>query len=161
MFRNVNRYELTPMTELDAAAISAWEYPTSYENDLIRHAAIQCADPGLRERQFRSVRQDGRLCGFLQWFPLTAEDGSRIIRLGLGQRPDLCGLGNGAGFVRFIVGATREQHPGVIVELEVDAGHIRARKAYEKAGFIAVDEYELPGSDQRLVPVVSMIWKDS
>lgn len=157
-------YRLEPMTERDAAAISAWRYPPPYDAyDWLpwEQAAAErrdYADPDVRERQYRAVRCGDELCGFVQWFPLAAEEGAPIVRLGLGLKPDWCGRGRGAGFARFAAQATAERHPGHRIDLEVAKDNARAIAAYEKAGFRAVDEYDLPLPGRGIVPVVNMIW---
>lgn len=158
-------YRLRPMTLQDAELISRWRYPPPYDvyngPDPASAAGERCGwfDPLVRSRQYRSVDWRGGLCGFVQWFPLIDEAGGPIVRLGLGLRPELCGGGRGAGFARFAAHTASSAHPNARIELEVAADNLRALKAYEKAGFIADDEYEafLPG--RGLVPVVCMAWR--
>jgi RimJ/RimL family protein N-acetyltransferase len=160
-------YRLAPMSERDAAAICEWRYPAPYDiynwppwEQAVREGR-DIADSGLRERQYRSVYRDGRLYGFAQWFPLVADRGPSLIRLGLGLRPDVCGAGEGAAFAAFLAEETAALHPGRLVDLEVAKINVRARKAYEKAGFIAADEYELPVPGGGTTAVVNMIYLPS
>ena len=160
-------YRLAPMTERDAAAICEWRYPAPYDiynwppwEQAVREGR-DFADPDVRERQYRSVYWSGRLVGFAQWFPLIAEEGPPIVRLGLGLRPDDCGAGEGAAFAAFLAAETAALHPGRLVDLEVAKDNVRARKAYEKAGFRAADEYELPIPGGGSTAVVNMIYLPS
>ncbi|MCI3926843.1 GNAT family N-acetyltransferase [Paenibacillus sp. TRM 82003] len=150
------------MTPARAEAIASWRYPAPYERYAFEHwdalvaEGRQLADPELRERQFRCVLEADELCGFLQWFPLTAEEGPDLVRLGLGLRPDLCGQGRGAGFASFVAAETARLHPGRLIDLEVAASNRRAIRAYERAGFRVVDEYELA-----LGRTYAMVWRPS
>lgn len=97
-------------------------------------------DRQIRETQYVSVLNDeGLLVGFAQLFPLTG-----VTRLGLGMRPELCGYGYGAEFVRCIVEEAKRRRPGDEIDLEVLEWNVRARKTYEKAGFAVTDWYERP-----------------
>ena len=159
----MNPFRLVPMTEHHAAAIASWRYPKPYERynsepwERLSAEGKGMADPIIREKQFRSVLRQGQLCGFAQWFPLTAEHAqdaaSSIIRLGLGLRPDLCGRGLGADFVRFIAQETAKQHPSAVIDLEVAADNLRAIRAYERAGFRKTDEYIVAGES-----IICMEW---
>lgn len=158
-------FRLAPMTESDAIAISSWHYPPPYEmyNWIPWKTALEqerdYAVPKIRRQQFRSVYYGGELCGFVQWFPLLAEDGSRaVIRLGLGLRPDWCGKGRGADFAAFLAATAAQGHPGCEIDLEVAAANVRAIRAYKRAGFIIAGEYELPSSQIRGDLVYCMVW---
>ncbi|HZG76605.1 MAG TPA: GNAT family N-acetyltransferase [Paenibacillus sp.] len=160
-------YRLAPMTERDAAAICEWRYPAPYDiynwppwEQAVREGR-DFADPVVRERQYRSVWREDRLCGFAQWFPLAAEVGPPLIRLGLGLRPEDCGAGAGAAFAAFLARETASRHPGRLVDLEVAKDNVRARNAYEKAGFREADEYELPVPGKGSIAVVNMIYLPS
>jgi len=157
-------YRLGPMTERDAAAICEWRYPAPYDiynwpswEQAVRESR-DMADADIRDRQFRTVRRGDELFGFVQWFPLVAEDGTRIVRLGLGIRPDAVGSGQGEGFVTFLVRETAARHPGSLIDLEVAKPNVRARRAYERAGFRAVDEYERPFAGGGSEVVVNMVY---
>lgn len=144
------RYRLVPMTVRHAEAIASWRYPPPYARygfepwDVLLAEGRELADPDVRERQYRSVLELDELCGFVQWFPLAAEDGPDVVRLGLGQRPDLCGRGRGAGFAAYVAAETARLHPGRLVDLEVAADNRRAIRAYERAGFRFAEAYDLP-----------------
>ena len=101
------------------------------------------ADSALRAAQYASVL-DGknRLIGFIQFFPLEG-DPIGTTRLGLGLRPDLCGLQSGIG-VAFLRACTEEalrRDPRKAVDLEVLTWNLRAIKTYERSGFRVVDRY--------------------
>lgn len=105
---------------------------------------FEFGDPVLRDMQYAAVlAEDGSFIGFAQFFPL----GASVIRLGLGLRPNLCGQGLGALFVRTIAEEALRRSPGCEVDLEVFTWNTRAIRTYEKAGFITEDTYMRPAPD--------------
>jgi ribosomal-protein-alanine N-acetyltransferase len=158
-------YSLMPMNETHAIDIAAWRYPAPFERYNHKPWAEQkaegreLADPAVRSQQYRSILQEGQLYGYVQWFPLAAEDGPDIVRLGLGVRPDACGRGCGASFVAFVARETASRHPRRRIDLEVAADNPRAIRAYERAGFQVVDAYDLPCPRQGdAIPTLNMLW---
>lgn len=96
------------------------------------------ADPKLREEQYRAVLdEEGVLWGFAQFFPIVG-----VTRLGLGMRPDFCGLGYGIDFVRAIAAEAKRKAPSNEIDLEVLTWNIRAFRVYQKAGFVHTDTYD-------------------
>ena len=75
--------------------------------------------------------------GFAQLFPMEG-----VTRLGLGMRPDWCGLGMGKRFVQSIVAEARRRRPEDEIDLEVLAWNERAIRTYRNAGFQLTDTYE-------------------
>jgi len=137
-------FQLVPFTEMHGQLICSWSYPSPYDLynwrpwDTMLAAQEEFADPQLREEQYRAViDQDATLWGFAQLFPMAG-----VTRLGLGMRPDLCGLGYGADFVRAIALAAKQKAPAHEIDLEVLAWNRRAYRVYEKAGFQETDTYE-------------------
>ncbi|TVY10820.1 GNAT family N-acetyltransferase [Paenibacillus cremeus] len=153
-------YRLIPMTEAHGCEICTWEYPEPYSIYSWRpweHMLAQqeeFADPDIRSAQYRAVVDDeGRLCGFAQLFPIVG-----VTRLGFGLRPELCGAGGGAQFVRAIVDEALRVNPDNEIDLEVLTWNERAIRAYLRAGFEITDTYE------RMTPTGKgefhcMVWK--
>ncbi|WP_019535684.1 GNAT family N-acetyltransferase [Paenibacillus ginsengihumi] len=142
-------FKLIPFEENHGQLVCAWRYPAPYHiYDLkpwqqMTAAGEEFADPQLRKEQYRAVANErGELCGFAQFFPIVG-----VSRLGLGLRPDLCGRGYGEPFVRTIVQEARRLKPGNEIDLEVYTWNVRARRVYERAGFVVTDTYE------RMTPV--------
>jgi len=131
------------MTEEHGRQICTWRYPEPYAvfnwspwAELERNSE-EFANPHIREEQFEAVLgDDGQLCGFAQFFPLTG-----WTRLGLGLRPDLCGQGLGPSFTLAIVGRAMERKPMDKIDLEVLTSNLRAIRAYTKIGFVIHDTY--------------------
>ncbi|HEY0826540.1 MAG TPA: GNAT family N-acetyltransferase [Bacilli bacterium] len=147
--RNHNLY-LAPLTVDNGKEICIWRYEAPYDIynwdtwETMFDAAYEFADPVIRKEQYYGVfahsgewASANRLLGFAQLFPMAG-----ITRLGLGLRPDLCGLGIGAAFVKAIVEAAIVQAPANQVDLEVLVWNTRAYKAYEQAGFVYEQTYE-------------------
>lgn len=137
------------MLEAHAREVCGWRYPAPYELynwpswDELAAKGEEFADPELRRTQYASVIDaDERLVGFAQWFPLSGDDGV-VVRLGLGLKPELCGLGRGLGaaFVQLLVREAQRRSPGCQVDLEVLVWNERAISTYRKAGFAVTDTY--------------------
>ncbi|MDP4099237.1 GNAT family N-acetyltransferase [Paenibacillus sp. P96] len=137
-------YQVVPMSEEQAAAISEWQYEPPYDIygwlpwEHMKALDIEFANPELRSSQYVAVLDSsGVLCGFAQYFPMVG-----VTRLGLGMRPELCGHGQGAAFVRAIAEEARRRTPHHEIDLEVLVWNERAIKAYRSAGFRITDTYE-------------------
>ncbi|WP_051236191.1 GNAT family N-acetyltransferase [Paenibacillus pinihumi] len=137
--------EFHSLTKAHAQEICSWRYPPPY--DVFERASwahqeaaeMDLGDPVVRDGQYLAiVDQHHILCGFAQLFPLSG-----VLRLGIGLRPDLCGLGLGASLIHRLALEARRRAPGQEIDLEVPAWNVRAIKAYEKAGFHITDTYPL------------------
>ena len=154
-------FRLCPMTEQDGSRISEWRYPPPYDRyrwppwERMRQEEREFGDPAIRAAQYLSVRgeHDGELAAYVQLFPLD-----RAIRIGLGLRPDLCGLGLGRDVVRLAVQEARKRRPDAEIDLEVEAWNRRAVKVYEKASFVLSDTYERM-SEHGIVHILCMVWR--
>lgn len=161
------RFTIAPMTEAHAKAVCSWRYHPPYDRynwepwETLASLGKEIADPHIRSEQYRSaLADDGELAGFIQLFPLAADDAAGTIRLGLGLRPDLCGLrrGIGSALARSAALYALKLYPGWSVDLEVAADNRRAAAAYERAGFARTDTYELQ-TKNGLVTTYCMVWR--
>lgn len=149
------------MTEEDGSRICEWRYPPPYDRyrwlpwERMRREEREFGDPAVRAAQYLSVRSllDGELAAYVQLFPLD-----RAIRIGLGLRPDLCGLGLGRDVVRLAVLEALRRKPDAEIDLEVEAWNGRAVRAYEKAGFVLSDTYERM-AEHGIVHILCMVWR--
>ncbi|WP_274363971.1 GNAT family N-acetyltransferase [Paenibacillus thermotolerans] len=160
------RFTIEPMTEAHAMAVCSWRYEPPYDRynwepwETMASLGKEFADPHIRTEQYRSALLDGdKLAGFVQLFPLSGDDAAGTIRLGLGLRPDLCGLrrGIGAALAREAALYALGLYPGWSVDLEVAADNLRAIAAYERAGFVRTDSYELRAS-HGTTTTYCMVW---
>ncbi len=132
------------MTEEYAAAISGWEYPAPYE--IYSMQANQEEVEQLMNGLHRAVLDGaGQLTGFLAfgWAAQVRGKQSRALYedesysdIALGLKPSLCGRGLGIDLVKCAVCFIKELFPEDGVRLTVRADNFRARRVYEKAGFV-------------------------
>lgn len=136
-------FGIVPMTGELAAKIAAWEYPGEY--------AVYNWDEGspvdelLDGSSYALLNSARELAGFYQFgagarIP-TVEEGAYSdgpLDIGLGLRPDLCGLGFGEPFVQCGIRLAREELGACAVRLTVAGFNIRARRVYERCGFKTV-----------------------
>ncbi|MBW7475592.1 GNAT family N-acetyltransferase [Paenibacillus oenotherae] len=141
---NSSRFSVVPLDSALAEQLSRWRYepPFDFYNwsswEVMQQLGLEFGDPDIRNRQYTAVlNEEGLFIGFAQFFSLLG-----VVRLGLGLRPDLCGLGLGLPFVQTIVGEALRRAPGDEIDLEVHVWNIRAIRTYQKAGFTITDTYE-------------------
>jgi len=109
----------------------SWRYPPPYDfydGDV---------DPPLNpERFFGAFDEDGGLVGFYYF-----EEKPPDLDYGLGLRPDLVGRRLGLEFFRAGLDFARERYRPRRVYLHVAEFNERARKVYERAGFVEVSRH--------------------
>lgn len=139
-------FTLTPLDPALAEELSRWRYEPPYDFynwsswEVMQQLGLEFGDAEIRQQQYAAVKNtEGQFIGFAQFFTLLG-----VIRLGLGLRPDLCGLGLGLPFVQAIVEEALRRAPGDEIDLEVHVWNTRAIRTYEKAGFVITDTYERP-----------------
>ncbi|MCJ8015182.1 GNAT family N-acetyltransferase [Paenibacillus sp. KQZ6P-2] len=133
------------MSREHAETCCSWRYEPPYDRiygwlpwEQMEALGVEFGDPEIREQQYISILDaENTLCGFAQLFPMV-----NVTRLGIGMRPDLCGLGRGKGFVNAVVDAAKARYPELPVDLEVQDWNERAIRTYLKAGFVITDTYE-------------------
>ncbi|MBO9605003.1 MAG: GNAT family N-acetyltransferase [Paenibacillaceae bacterium] len=144
-------FTLYPLTEAHGSAICSWRYEPPYDVynfpswETMLERREQFADPVIRDEQFAAVLAAGEataglevpeLAGFAQFFPLIG-----VTRIGLGLHPALRGRGWGEAFVRAIADEAKRRQPDHDIDLEVAVWNERARRVYERAGFVVTDRY--------------------
>lgn len=133
-----------PMTIDQAAEVCEWTYPTPYNIygwlpfEQMQGLGIEFGDPDIRSQQYISIMDEqDRMWGFAQLFPMEG-----VTRIGLGMRPDWCGLGMGKRFVKCIVDEAIRRQPSNEIDLEVLTWNKRAIRTYQQVGFQITDTYE-------------------
>lgn len=130
----LSSFEIRPMDQAEAEAVADWSYEPPYDFYDFRKDPEDLAElfnADVRAGDYHSVYRDGDLVGF---FSFKVRDD--VVELGLGLRPDLTGAGLGAEFVRAgIDHAVRAFRPRELM-LDVATFNDRARKVYERAGFL-------------------------
>lgn len=125
--------ELTiePATEETHRELASWRYPPPYDfydGDV---------DPLLNpERYFGARDERGELVGFYYFEPKPPD-----LDYGLGLRPDLTSRGLGLEFFLGGLAFARERYRPRRVFLHVAEFNERARRVYERAGFVVVSRH--------------------
>lgn len=133
--------KILSMTEELAEEIGAWKYPGEYAV-----YNLDKEEAGLLDSGCYAVKNiAGELVGFYQFgkearIP-TGEDSAYPagpLDMGLGLRPDLCGLRLGQPFVEAGIKFAREQLGAKELRLTVAEFNQRARKVYTRCGFFTL-----------------------
>ncbi|MDQ6422227.1 GNAT family N-acetyltransferase [Paenibacillus sp. LHD-117] len=149
---NPSALTIVPLEPVHAAQVCEWKYEPPYERfnwpswEQMQKDEIEFGDPVLRMEQYGAFLDERlTLIGYAQFFPM-----GNVTRLGLGLRPDLCGLGLGPAAVRRMAEEALMRSPGCEIDLEVQVWNTRAIRAYEKAGFAIADTYlrPMPGEER-------------
>lgn len=131
-----------PLTETDARNICAWRYPAPY--DVYDYAdwetVVRCGwDLGIPEKrsaEYITLRTQNGLVAFGR---LTCAQ--QYVLLGIGLRPDFCGLGVGPVVMETLIQLAKNRYPNLTLALEVRTFNSRAIRCYEKCGFRRVKQY--------------------
>jgi [ribosomal protein S18]-alanine N-acetyltransferase len=122
---------IAPADEETHRELAGWRYPPPYDfydGDV---------DPVLNpERFFGAWDEDGELVGFYYFEPKPPD-----LDYGLGLRPDLVGRGLGLEFFLAGLEFARERYDPRRVYLHVAEFNERARRVYERAGFVVVSRH--------------------
>ena len=122
---------IAEMTEESRVEMRSWRYPPPYDfydGDV---------DPVLNpERHFGAFDERGELVGFYYF-----EEKPPDLDYGLGLRPDLVGRGLGLEFFLAGLAFARERYGARRVYLHVAEFNMRARRVYERAGFVVVSRH--------------------
>jgi ribosomal-protein-alanine N-acetyltransferase len=125
------RFSIEPASEEVHRELASWRYPAPY--DFYNGDVDPLLNP---ERFFGAFDEHGDLVGFYYF-----EEKPPDLDYGLGLRPDLVGRGLGLGFFRAGLEFARERYRPRLVYLHVAEFNERARKVYERAGFVVVSRH--------------------
>lgn len=136
--------KITRMTREQAREICGWRYEGEYAvynfsewEEAVRQG-WSIADDTRRAAEFRAVLDDrGELEGYFR----MDDSAPGELELGLGLRPERCGRGRGADFVRLITEYARGHYPDRKLFLEVRSFNLRAVRCYEAAGYRKTGRY--------------------
>lgn len=140
------------LTETDARSICAWRYPPPYDVydyadwDTVVSQGWDLSIPEKRSAEYVGFRGADGLVAFGR---LTAV--SRFILIGIGLKPDFCGMGLGMQVMRSLIALGHQRYPDHPLALEVRTFNTRAIRCYEKCGFRRVKQYvrnTLTGEDR-------------
>ncbi|MPN55467.1 hypothetical protein SDC9_203149 [bioreactor metagenome] len=129
------------LMEERAKQLCAWRYPGEYAVydflpwDIAVQQKWSITDPIVRESDFRSVSDEkGNFIGF---FRMSGSESGRV-EIGLGLKPELCGLGLGKDFVKAVTRYALARHPDCLPYMEVRTFNLRAVKCYKSCGYTVV-----------------------
>ncbi len=133
------------LTEEEARLICTWRYGGEYSVynypmwEIVVEKNWGMAQASVREREFFAIlNEKDELIGYFR-----LKEKENFIELGVGLKPELCGLGYGEAAMEQIKQEAGERYPDKLLALEVRSFNQRAIKCYQKAGFRWVDTYEL------------------
>lgn len=130
-------WKVRPFTEADVRAACTWRYPEPYEVydfpdwEVAKVRGYGICDPTVRREQFLAVTEGETLVGFFR-----LQDRGDHLWLGVGLHPDRCGGGNGRRLMALVLEQARLRKPGAPIRLLVRPFNTRARRCYERAGFV-------------------------
>ena len=128
------RFRTVPMDREKAVAISQWTFGSFYSFYDLRNwpeDLEEWLDPANWGDTLAVLDDDGELVGEYSFTPDQDK-----VEIGLTLRPDLNGRGLGADFVAGAVQEAVSRYGHRTLVIRVWELNVRARKAYEKAGFV-------------------------
>lgn len=143
--KRFNHLKLEPLTEEGAKETCKWQYNPPYEVysswswEKMLKENEPMTDSELREKDYLGLYDEEKnILGFV----VFSNPKKGVTRLGLGLKPELCGIGLGERFVELIIEESKLRNPSNIIDLEVLSWNKRAYKVYENVGFKKVDTYK-------------------
>jgi [ribosomal protein S18]-alanine N-acetyltransferase len=162
MTEQENRFlAFSSLDESSARAIARWTYNPPYDIYNFRPEALEeniqyLSDPA--NGIFGIRTGSGELIGFCS-FGMDAQvpGGSyaaAALDVGLEIRPDLTGAGRGAGIIDEVLAFAEREYRPARFRVTIASFNIRARKAWEKAGFTEAAEFARTGDGRKFVILV-------
>lgn len=136
-------FSIRPFTEADAKEVAGWRYEPPYHIynfdgwDKALADGSSLTRPETRAEEYYALEENGKLAGFFRLIP--KDD---YIMLAVGLSPRLCGMGRSGELLALVQEAYQGRYSGLPLRLEVRTFNHRAKRAYEKAGFRVLREYE-------------------
>ncbi len=138
--------DFAPMTAPVAEAISHWRYPAPYDVYNLDGDIGEMLDT--RSPYFAVRDATGALVAFAAYgttcevgevtAPPSIYGAGGAVTVGLGLRPELTGQGNGLALTLAVLDYARARYAPTGFRLFVFDWNERARRVYERAGFVAV-----------------------
>jgi ribosomal-protein-alanine N-acetyltransferase len=144
------------LDETAAQEIIRWRYDPPYDTYNYRPEEMEkdiryLTDPA--NRVYGIHGRQGELIGFCSYGKDAQVPGGTYhadaLDIGLGLRPDLTGRGWGTAVIREVLEFAGQKNPGARFRVTIASFNNRARKAWEKAGFAAVEEFSRVGDGRK------------
>ena len=131
----------------DAQEMCSWEYSGQYRVynnswEKMAEQGISYADEETRRKEFYTLLRDGKMIGFFR-----LRRGEKVVELGLGLRPDLCGQGLGKKLVQAAVQEHKKRFGDLPLWLAVRVWNERAINCYRTCGFVEIKRLTLELSE--------------
>lgn len=135
------------MSQEDAQEMCSWEYSGQYRVynnswEKMAEQGISYADEETRRKEFYTLMRDGKMIGFFR-----LRHGEKVVELGLGLRPDLCGQGLGKKLVQAAVQEHKKRFGDLPLWLAVRVWNERAIRCYRACGFVEIKRLTLELSE--------------
>ena len=139
-------YSFRPAEHSDLPQLRQWlQTPevVRWWGDPVEQAALLEADLSEPLMAMRIVSLDGRPFAYAQHYDVGSWPQHQFLHLPAGSRaidafigePDMIGCGHGATFLRRLARRLIDEGAS-LVAIDPDAGNLRARRAYARAGFV-------------------------
>lgn len=139
---NHSNMHLQSLSEAMAREICTWRYEGVYsvynlsDWEVVVSNCWELSSEIAREEYFVAIYSENELIGFGR-----IQDFEGKVSLGIGLKPDLCGKGYGNLAMSLIIEEAKSRYPGDEIGLEVRTFNKRAKKCYEKLGFVTQRTY--------------------
>ena len=135
------------MSQEDAQEMCSWEYSGQYRVynnswEKMEEQGISYADEETRRKEFYTLLRDGKMIGFFR-----LRRGEKVVELGLGLRPDVCGQGLGKELVQAAVQEHKKRFGDLPLWLAVRVWNERAIRCYRTCGFVEIKRLTLELSE--------------
>jgi RimJ/RimL family protein N-acetyltransferase len=134
--------QLNPLTEEMAIEVCKWRYEGLYavynlsDWEVVVSNCWSLSSEDERSEYFQSLILDGEIIGFGR---IQVIEG--VSCLGIGIKPDECGKGYGTKSMALLIEEAKRREPDLPIGLEVRQFNSRAKKCYEKIGFVTQKQY--------------------
>ena len=150
--------QIRPLDDADIDEMHTWVYPPPY--DLYTFAYI----PPEEAREFFKDPENGYFglygpagdligfCNFGHDARVAGFDYTEgAVDIGIGMRPDLTGLGNGAAYARFVFNEAEKRFPDRPLRVTIAEFNVRAQRVCLESGFRETARFERPSDGRRFV----------
>lgn len=140
LVRRMNDFSQAVLTEQYAREICRWRYPGEYsvynfsDWETVQEKGWDLSVKEKRESEYIAVLCNGELIAYGRISTAHA-----TTYIGIGLKPESCGLGFGAAIMNLLINTAKERKPDQTIAVEVRSFNLRALACYKKIGFIEKD----------------------